>query len=421
MNQKRQAKLKKRADEQHRRSQKKHDLATTALRHADLYQLFLRFPPKLREKWLNVGQPPPEIVLHASATGCQGAQTFQEMFPPCLRAYATQRDLPVNPLELYCYLLPFHLQIEALTVLLQQRKFDLRSAPWCDVVELAARLKEYMQQHRSCVENDLVVMIWSLLLYESEVDERMLWYQFSQNAVPGGRAVLQVVVHRTKPERLTLLVDERPRPAFRCYVPNLTGGITEVAWKGIDLGFPDDPQEYPVYMQSHALEQVRRRCPCSRIVYPITMSLIWPKFLPGSRGHFLVEFRHMKDKLGYFVAVRLEGRILLKTFLFLTMQGTPESDLLYHKLHLTRRDIEYLKLDELAAFRDPEVRNDPALVKLLNDCGCGHLLTLTAPDLPQEIPTGYAEPLRKYLGTNDKSLIPMPVPTINATPDDLHP
>ena len=90
--------------------------------------------------------------------------------------------------------------------------------------------------------------------------------------------------------------------------------------------------------------------------------------------------------------------------------------MLYRKLRLKRRDIEYLKLDELAAFRDNEVRHDPSLVELLDKCGCGHLLTLTAPDLPKEIPTGYADTLRKFLGTLDLMSAQLPTPLVDPTP-----
>ena len=209
---------------------------------------------------------------------------------------------------------------------------------------------------------------------------------------------------------MRIVVEDHPRLAFRCCTLIPSGGLNEVAWTGREIGFSDDDadRKYPIYMQSNVLEQLDKRAPCLRIIFPIVNSFMAPKFHRVNGDRFLVEFRHTTYKLGYFVALRLEDRILLKTFLFLTMQGTPESDLLYHKLHLTRRDIEYLNLDELAAFRDPEVRHDPTLVKLLNDCGCGHLLTLTASDLPKEIPTGYADPLRNYRGTDDKPLIPMP-------------
>lgn len=412
MNQKRQAKLKKRAEDHHRRDQKKHDLAMSALRHAGVYEAFFRVPLKLQTCWLSLVQPAPDVVLHESAADCEQALALQREFPEFLRLFAQRRcvtrSLPATIHEFYCFLWPLHLLADIELKDLRKKGSDLKAAPACHVVALASQMAAFMEQYIRPMESDFVGSVWTTLLFNSIYDERILWGEFTRR--PGGSAALQVTVHRSTPEWVQIVVDDRPRPALRCWSLIPSGGLNEVAWTGREIGFSndDDDRKYPVYMQSHVLEQLDKRAPCSRIIYPIVNSFMGPKFHRVNGDRFLVEFRHTTYKLGYFVAVRLEDRILLKTFLFLTMQGTPESDLLYHKLHLTRRDIEYLNLDELAAFRDPEVRNDPTLVKLLNDCGCGHLLTLTAPDLPKEIPTGYAEPLRKYLGTDDKPLLPTP-------------
>jgi hypothetical protein len=77
------------------------------------------------------------------------------------------------------------------------------------------------------------------------------------------------------------------------------------------------------------------------------------------------------------------------------MQGTPEAELLYHKLRLGRRDIEYQKLDELATFLNTDLGGDPRLVELLTACGCGHLLNVG--QLRDGCKRGYARDVRKHL------------------------
>ena len=60
---------------------------------------------------------------------------------------------------------------------------------------------------------------------------------------------------------------------------------------------------------------------------------------------------HLKDlRLGYLVARVVEGRVVITTFLFLTMEGTPEYRLLHEQLRLCRRDIEHLNR---CAFKPP--------------------------------------------------------------------
>ncbi|MEK6260333.1 MAG: hypothetical protein AABP62_17075 [Planctomycetota bacterium] len=419
MSQKRQVKLKKRAEDQHRRDQKRHDLAMSALRHAGVYDAFLRIPKVIQTRCLELVQPAPEVILHESAAQCEQALGLKRELPPFLDKLSAQLCRPISPTDQYCFLWPLKTLLEAVVKDYRKNGSDLEAAPVCHMVALSSQLSDFMGQYHRLVERDFVGTVWGVMLYNSIYDERILWCEFGAQTTPGGRGGLKIVLHRATPERVQIVIDDRPRPAFRCWNLIPTGGFMEISWTGREIGFPGDDRKYPVYMQSHVLEQLNKRVPCSRIIYPLTTSLLTPKFHRADGDHFLLEFRHTTYKLGYFVAVRLQDRILLKTFLFLTMQGTPESDLLYHKLHLTRRDIEYLKLDELAAFRDPEVRNDPVLMNLLKECGCGHLLTLTAADLPQEIPTGYAEPLRKYLGTDDKSFLPMPLPAFSLTPHDL--
>ncbi len=416
MSQQRKAKLKKRTEHRQRREQKKHDLVDGALRRAGLADAFRRLPPSLQESWRGLIQPAPEVVLDASAAECEQALGIQRDFPPALRRWPVTAGHTVSYLDLLCFLIPLRLHAEAFVEFLREAGDDLQTAPCCHIVEFVSQLRTFMEQQEPDIRDEFIGLTWVTCLYNSKLDERMLWNEFRQGSTPGGKPVLQIVLHRKTPERVQLMVDERPRTAFRCYVPVGALELKAITWNARELGFPDDARDYPVFMQAHALEQVAKRAPCSKPIYPIVLSLLAPKFLPTSNNHFLVEHRHMNHKLGYFVGVRLADCVLLKTFLFLTMQGTPESELLYRKLRLTRSDIEYLRLDELAAFRDSEVRGDAALVKLLNECGCGHLLTLTAPDLPKEIPTGYANPLRQYLGGLDKFATRWPAPPTVSVP-----
>ena len=402
MSQPRKAKLKKRAEREQRSTQRKSDLAENALRHAGLYEAFQKIPSALQPGLLGMVQQAPEIVLDSSAEHCEFARGLQRGFLEYVRRPSRNPDLAVTPLEMVSFLIPLRFCVEGLEKNIQAGQSVLPAAQNARFLEFAVQLRAFVQEHDQRIQHDFVGEVWALMLWNSQLDERILWSTFT-NLADEHKYVVKVLLHRTKPERKKIVVDGQPRPAFRCCLPVGTLGLREVAWHARDFGFPDDPREYPVFMQSHVLEQTEKRAPCSKPIFPIVSSLTNPKFLRLSDDRFLVEYRHLTYKLGYFVAVRLADCVLLKTFLFLTMQGTPESDLLYRNLRLTRSDIEYMKLDELAAFRDPEVRNDPALVKLLNDCGCGHLLTLTAADMPKEIPTGYAETLRRYLGTLDET------------------
>jgi hypothetical protein len=172
------------------------------------------------------------------------------------------------------------------------------------------------------------------------------------------------------------------------------------SWDGDVLG-GEKQREYPVYTQAHAIEQFRERVPLTDYEredrYSLLDSLEQPKLIAETTGEYLVEFRFGGRRLGYFVAVKLADRVVLKTFLFLTMQGTPESEKLRQRLKLHRSDIEHIELDKLETFLMGDIQGDPQLVRILEACGCGPLLALRNPDSLSQAVKECAADIRKYL------------------------
>ena len=116
------------------------------------------------------------------------------------------------------------------------------------------------------------------------------------------------------------------------------------------------------------------------------------------KGEYLIEYWFFDYKLGYFVAEVVEQSILVTTFLFLTMQGTPEAISLFEHLRLRRPDIEQLGLDSLGNYLFTDLQKDSELVSMLEACGCGHLLKLARPETQPDWQSSYARDVRKYLG-----------------------
>jgi hypothetical protein len=105
--------------------------------------------------------------------------------------------------------------------------------------------------------------------------------------------------------------------------------------------------------------------------------LICPEIVCVSGDEFHLSCRDGGGiRIGYFVGNVIGGKVLIRTFLFLTMQGTPESKLLYQRLGVRRADIERLGLDELATYLYTDLGDDEQLARILTDCGCGGLLEL---------------------------------------------
>ena len=86
------------------------------------------------------------------------------------------------------------------------------------------------------------------------------------------------------------------------------------------------------------------------------------------------------------------------TFLFLTMDGTPEGQNLWEKLRLSKRDKQYTGLDRLSTYVLSDMKDDPELAAVFEDCGCAHLFSMTEEELTDRQLRGSAADVRKYLG-----------------------
>jgi hypothetical protein len=167
-----------------------------------------------------------------------------------------------------------------------------------------------------------------------------------------------------------------------------------------------------VYVQSHVFERLHGRD--ARVFsgqdgegwlnYFLYTSLKEPLLHPMRRddGSYLVEYLLAGKRIGYLVAQKVNDLILVKTFLFITMDGTPEGENIRRRLRLRRADKELLELDNLWTFFMTDLARDPELIAVFEECGCGHLMDLNKLVPTKELSLGYAAELRKYLGLADK-------------------
>jgi hypothetical protein len=126
-------------------------------------------------------------------------------------------------------------------------------------------------------------------------------------------------------------------------------------------------------------------------------SLVNPNVVERRGDSYWIEFCAGGYRVGYLVATVEQDKIVIRTFLFLTMEGTPEYQLLSSKLGLSRWDIEYASLDRLETFLNPSLRDDAALVQVLEECGCTPLLALAKECFRVEEMSDRAEALREFL------------------------
>jgi hypothetical protein len=130
-------------------------------------------------------------------------------------------------------------------------------------------------------------------------------------------------------------------------------------------------------------------------------SLDEPRVVERSGDGYLLDFHLKGTRVGYLPARVVGGKLVVTTFLLLTMAGTPEGRLLRQRLRLSRPDVEYAGLDRLETFLAPDVLADGELARALEDCGCGPLLQLARDGFPHAALEGRAEELRRFLRITD--------------------
>ncbi len=240
-------------------------------------------------------------------------------------------------------------------------------------------------------------------------DEKLFGCRFADcNSKPPR---LQLLIHLEKEQPRVVLVPKDDGETIRAYQVGSAirdNGVDWLSWRPDQVGLSGQGTSYPVFISSHALRKFDERIDVrdkgqtvrNWIFYSLRERQV--EKTPSHR-RLVVAQRIGEYRLGYW-CIRFDGdRFIADTFLFLTMEGTPESEMLKRKLGVLRRDREWLGLDKLSTFLTTDVRNDRELVKALGECGCGHLFELAERVNLETLTTGTAEAVRQYLGMRPSS------------------
>jgi hypothetical protein len=215
------------------------------------------------------------------------------------------------------------------------------------------------------------------------------------------------ILHMSRPRVQRVTTESGTRPAYWCGQSYGSHGVAWIEWPRSLMGLNDEGPGMPVYVQGHALDNLYRKEARALFLEDgewIVHDYLWSSLnkpnviiMPNSPGKFLVEYYLSNYKIGYLVARPVGDLVLIETFLFLTMNGTPEGDLLWRKLRLRREDKSFLGLDKIQTYLFSDVQIDPGLVSLLEECGCGHLFRIMREPPRERLIAGHAERMRRYL------------------------
>jgi hypothetical protein len=187
-----------------------------------------------------------------------------------------------------------------------------------------------------------------------------------------------IFVHLFKPIVTNVVIDGSKREiiAVNRFVPK--GLILQVKFKPSAIGLQSaNDVPLPVYIQRHALQRLDERLglQAHNVHSHLFFSLYeQPVNYVLGKGCTLIEFNMYEYKVGYFVTILHEDKLVILTFLFLTNDGTPEAEKLRALTGLSKIDKKYLDIDRLSTFTSYRIHEDAELSSIFRDAGCASLL-----------------------------------------------
>jgi len=392
----RKAKMKKQEERDRRQRAKWVETYERILPLVGAKDLFQRLPEPTREGIRRLRFPSPEICFGDDFNQADERENVREAVTQALDRFTFKTSDGHEISARDCFRVVFSLR-EALSLLRVKPPDGSLS------LQVAQTRKKLEAVCDELVEKQLMGLLLDMdlaLAKFTRIDTAIYWYEPKVERVGPGKGLFKITLHKSPPNRISIPRNGERRPAFRC---GASFGPLGVKWVDIPASLfgINESGNYPLYVQSHAIRNLHERVPLSDggLVHDsMWQSVYSPKVSQNHKGEYLIEYRYFDYKLGYFVAEVVEQSILVTTFLFLTMQGTPEASALYERLRLKRPDITQHELDSLQTYLLTDIQKDEELIKIFETCGCGHLLRMARPETEPEWVSGYARDLREYLG-----------------------
>jgi hypothetical protein len=188
------------------------------------------------------------------------------------------------------------------------------------------------------------------------------------------------IVHVERPESQLIELEGRKRSIYRLGVI-LDDGVQWLTMKPGMLSEKLDLIKSPLkpYIQLHAIERFNERLGAGfkNMTYVLILgSLFSNQIHRPDDGSFLFPVSYMSIKLGYLKATIVDDILLIRTFLFLTNNGTPEGTKLSQLIGLKKEDKKYLKIDKLDIFIHSDIEKNQKLKDIFIEAGCGDLFKM---------------------------------------------
>jgi len=223
----------------------------------------------------------------------------------------------------------------------------------------------------------------TICIINSDIGERLYWMKFDIVLNDANDKIQsRIDIYSETPERRNITIDGNNRPVIRfgwwqLFANNINWTTINSAQLNINTLNPEKPID--IYIQSHALQRLAERLDGLEawlIHLSAYYSLTNPVVIPSGFGYPLIEYRIGKIRAGYFTYTIMDGILIIRTFLFIINNGTPEGKKLQEITGLGRLDKKYLAIDRISSFISSDIGENEKIKNILVQCDCESLLHL---------------------------------------------
>ncbi|NJM15138.1 MAG: hypothetical protein HC896_06975 [Bacteroidales bacterium] len=270
-----------------------------------------------------------------------------------------------------------------------------------DAFEPLANINDRNTAHEEMI--DTLKMV--LGIYITKINTRYYWFERTVKKINIPPQLYECfVIHSREAEKIHVQLNNKYRPAYRIgYILDKTK-VTWARIKASDLhintAFGDLP--LAVYIQSHALNRLTERLDCieaTMLHFYLFDSVTITNAIVTPEKNILIEFRLYKVKVGYLKADIFDGKVIIRTFLFITNDGTPEGKALKDMFGLVSADKHYLSIDKLSDLIASDITSNKEIMGIFKKISCEPIFTLV-PEIKTDT-RSRAKTMARYLGLTE--------------------
>ncbi|HEY0176241.1 MAG TPA: hypothetical protein VGC08_07680 [Pedobacter sp.] len=256
-----------------------------------------------------------------------------------------------------------------------------------DMDHFIAPFRDYFQGTESdeVIIEMLNVLVSDTNIFLSDLNHSIIYADITRTACFDKETTFNdIFIREFRPERSSIIIDGEKRSLIRVGWIGWADEKMEWSWAKVKpsaIGFKTGSLDIPldVYIQQHALNSLQERIDITPgILHYLVFAIFMQEDIPHHKynSHTLVECKLSDQKAGYFLVTLNDAKLIIRTFLFLTNDGTPEGEKLRKLLEINKEDKQYLMIDKLPTFNSYHIEKNERLSKLFTDAGCGSLLKL---------------------------------------------